>query len=130
MNLDKGWKPTGADPAAPKQEFYREPKGPELGDPAQDPPFTIRIQPPYTRERAYDPLTPRVLKLHRDDGGHPWVQVTGHGATLFWNDDYVRSWPLQHHLVAGVAVSGYREKSEPKASTVLEGDMDVEAFKG
>jgi hypothetical protein len=149
-----GWKPTGADPAAPLKEFYAPPAGPKLGRPEDDLPFTIRIQPPWTWERRHDPATPRAVKF--GDEGVPainglrltWTLITGFdpenkgrvaGRDLWTSvqadrglhDNEVRDWPIQHPVAVEAAMAKLRrEKPQERPAPELVGDMDVEAFKG
>ncbi len=129
-----GWKPTGADPAAPQREFFAPPPGPELGRPEDDLPFTIRMQPPYTWERRHDPATPRVVKLH-PRLLEPWavldydLRLPGPVARL--TDDEVRDWPIQHSvMVAAVMAKVAPQRPQEGPAADLVGDMGVEAFKG
>lgn len=108
-------------------EFYDPAEGVPLGNPADDLPFTIRMQPPDTRERRYDPDTPRAIKL--SDGAEPWV-TWGYG-NVWLTDADVADWPLQHFLPVLCAMQKLAPSAAPAAGpTALDGDMDVDVFRG
>lgn len=90
----------------------RSPDGvPDLGDPALDPPLSIRVHPDD------DPRDPQARRVVRGGAG-AWVQVTGELATvamLGWvTTDEVASWPRQHWLVAAT-VFGHAVHADPRA---------------
>lgn len=113
---------------------------PDLGRPEDDPPFTIRMQPPWTWERRHDPATPRVVRVDR--GQASWAVVDlddrlrGELAGQLWADhDDVHDWPVQHPvMVAAVMAKLQPERAEPARHQLAEpedgrGDMDVTAFR-
>ena len=122
-----------------RKEFYGPAEPEQLGDPAADLPFTIRIQPPATWERRYDPATPRAVKLGARTGAPGlWARVCGNPPAIVGDlvaDETVADWPVQHFLEVGVAMVKTRGPLQPgRATSVTQpaerGDMDVEAFRG
>lgn len=111
---------------------YAGPTAPQLGNPAEDPPLTIRVHPDD------DPKSPdarRVVKTDRPGGGL-WLQLTGPtgGAIGFGcHHETVAGWPVQHWLLAATTYghAAAEERRRAQAEQAIErGDMDVVAFKG
>jgi hypothetical protein len=115
-------------------EFYGSVQIMPESDPTTDPLLTVRMQPPNTWERRYDGNTPRAVKTHL--AGHPvWALVNGAVDGEPWLfDDEVRTWPVQHPLVWGVAYDRLAGKVVPPPASAptaeLVGDMGVESFRG
>jgi hypothetical protein len=106
-------------------DFYG-PVGPvDLGDPATDPPMTVRVHPdddPRSRSAR------RVIRVD-DLGGVRWVQVTGPppGTERWRTDRAVADWPVQHPLLYCTAFHHAAHRASLTAEPV--GDMDVDAFR-
>lgn len=107
------------------------------GDPAQDLPSTIRMQPPATWERRYDPATPRAVKADWPDSHARWVRLTGPGTSKvgpLLTDEDVKDWSVTSWLVVQVAMKKLLGPLKPGRATGRveheRGDMDVDVFAG
>lgn len=111
-----------------RKEFYGPAEAAQLGDPAADPPLTVRMQPPVTWGRRFSPITPRVVKVGPDQ----WCEVFDR---FYWRgDEEVADWPVQHPLEYGLAMRKTLGPLQPGRASAAQpterGDMDVEAFRG
>lgn len=90
----------------------------DLGDPALDPPLTIRVHPD---DDPRDPAARRVIKTDLPSSGapdEPWLVVIGtdlhRGMLLMGNEDVV-TWPRQHWLVAATVFRHAEHAARPAA---------------
>lgn len=112
----------------PGSDFYVKATPPKLGDPALDPPMTVRVHPDD------DPRSPdarRVIRTARPLPQDAWAMVTGVGPFVWHRHHEVADWSVQHPVVYGTvfrhaAAADAREQT----SGQLAGDMGVDAFKG
>lgn len=109
-------------------EFYAAPVNPpRLGDPALDPPMTVRV------ERWEDRMRTDVRRAIKTDDGprYTWLIAVGGAGEVgeFLSDDEVATWPI---CPAVVNQAAYAVNRAPREGAVrpLVGDMDVDAFKG
>jgi hypothetical protein len=121
---------TAANPDAPR-EFYDTPVR-DLGDPATDPPLTIRVQGGQDRwTRLFDPIAVRAIKTTE---GH-WVLVGGDTEDIGEDryDDEVRGWPVMPALFASTPWGDTNHGptlADHLTTRHDRGDMDADAFKG
>jgi hypothetical protein len=110
-------------------EFYGpgSPRG--LGDPASDPPLTVRVQGGQARANRYDPDALRVIRT-ADVGGAPWVEVAGPEIGWRFTDADVAGWPVVAAVVNAAAFARHDATSGTPAQIVERGDMDVDSFRG
>lgn len=111
-------------------EFPDKAPAREVGDPALDPPMTVRV------ERWADRKRTDVRRAVKSDmsGGHRWSILVGEiGRGGRWlSDDDVRAWPVcpdvvtqtAYALAAGRITAGGGERQDKR------GDLDVTVFKG
>lgn len=110
-------------------EFYAPARRDDLGDPATDPPLTVRVraEPGDQHARLFDRDAVRAVKTD-DRDSCPWFVVTG-GSYAWFTDEQVSTWPV----VPAYAVSApwtRAAQAEPAPATHERGDMDVDAFRG
>jgi hypothetical protein len=110
-------------------EFYRPPALKPLGDPASDPPLTVRVQGGQDRATRYSPDALRVIRT-ADVGAAPWVEVAGPEIGWRFTDTDVAGWPVVAAVVNETAFARPAAAPGPPAQSIERGDMGVEAFKG
>lgn len=103
-------------------DFYG-PAGPmDLGDPATDPPMTVRVCP------EDDPRSPDARRAIRTDSdAWPWLRVTGGMPGMGYYAHELATWPVQHPLLYCTAFHHAAHRASLRAEPV--GDMDVDAFR-
>jgi hypothetical protein len=114
-------------------EFYDEREPERLGDPALDPPMTVRVHPD---DDPFDPAARRVIKTD-DPDPEPWQLVTGyahgfaHPLDTWYADAHVVRWPVTHPIQYTTA---HRHAAADDArqgrGPGVRGDLGVDAFKG
>lgn len=125
---------TAANPDAPApREFYDAPVR-DLGDPATDPPLTVRVQGGQDRHvRLFDRDAIRAIKM-ADPGRAPWIEVAGTEVGWRFTDADVRDWPVVPALFVSVpwtlAANHGPTLADHLATRHGRGDMDVDAFRG
>lgn len=116
----------------PVSEFYAPRAAPDLGDPALDPPCTIRVQGGEDRRtRLFDPHARRAV-LTDDLGDLRWIVVAGTEPGEWLTDAQVRGWtvvPALFVTVPWTRTTG-RAPHEGAIASVERGDMDVDSFRG
>lgn len=116
--------------AAP--EFYGPARTVDRGDPATDPPMTVRVQNGEDRAVRYSATARRAIKTDDPRLFDPWIVVAGPPVGQWLTDDEVRTWPVVHPIVnaaafrlaAGDGQTGHGQQVHER------GDLDVDAFKG
>lgn len=122
----------------PVSEFYAPRAAPDLGDPALDPPGTIRVEGGEDRHvRLFDPAARRAVRT--SVAFPPWVLIAGEDAPppfLRPGDPLshfdVRDWTVVPPLFVTVPwtrTTG-RVPHEGAITSVERGDMDVDSFRG
>ncbi len=113
-------------------EFYRPPAPKPLGDPASDPPMTVRVQGGHDRAVRYSATARRAIRT--TSTSEPWVLVAGPpGAAVggWATHADVAGWPVVADVVNQAAFARHGHVPSEGALRVAErGDMDVDAFKG
>lgn len=125
---------TAANPdAAP--EFYGPARTADLGDPALDPPMTVRVRGAEDRASRYAADAWRAVRTTRL-GTRAWLLVAGPSDEEWliggWlHDDEVRTWPVVHSTVNSAAFRLAAGHQAGHGEQVHErGDLDVDAFRG
>lgn len=120
---------TAANPDAPR-EFYGPAPDVDLGDPALDPPCTIRVQGGHDRHtRLFDRDAVRAVKT-ADPGRAPWVEIAGTEIGWRFTDDDVRDWTVAPVPFATTPWALTATRPTGSAAPELVGDMGVESFRG
>lgn len=126
---------TAANPdAAPPREFYDAPVR-DLGDPATDPPLTVRVraEPGDRHARLFDRDTTRAVKMDGPSRA-PWIEVAGTEVGWRFTNDDVRDWPVVPALFVSVpwtfAANHGPTLADHLATRHGRGDMDVDSFRG
>ena len=103
-------------------DFYGPAAPADLGDPATDPPMTVRVHPDD------DPRSPAARRAVRTDDGW-WIVATAGGQCMprMRAPQTVADWPVQHPLVYCTAFRHAAHRATATAEPV--GDMDVDAFR-
>lgn len=112
----------------PVSEFYAPRAAPDLGDPALDPPMTVRVHRGEDRAVRYSPDALRAVKTSE----RTWLLVAGDtddiGETRL--DDDVRGWPVVHWLICETAFARHTPATPAMLQPAERGDMDVDSFRG
>lgn len=66
------------------------------GDPATDPPMTVRVHPD---DDPHDPAARRAVRISGRSEAWPWVNVTGEDAGYLIEHRDVADWPITHPIV-------------------------------
>lgn len=137
--------PKSADPAAPPEpSFYAPASPPFLGNPATDPPMTVRVE---NWDRRFERDVRRVIKNGYAGYGPngKWFIVTGPldiatdamSTRVLLDDEDVADWPIAHPTTYTTAFRHQEaRRAQEKAADELAinqkitGDMGAEAFKG
>lgn len=118
---------TAANPDA--REFYGPAPALDLGDPALDPPCTIRVQGGQDRATRYSPHALRAVRTTSD--AEPWVLVAGPRGVGGWlTHGDVAAWPVMPAVFATVPWAITATRPTGAAAPELVGDMGVESFRG
>lgn len=113
----------------PVSEFYAPRAARDLGDPALDPPMTVRVHRGEDRTVRYSPDARRAVRTTSDT--EPWVLVTGSGGVGGWlSHGDVQDWPVAHWLVCETAFARHAPSRPAVLQPVERGDMDVDSFRG
>ena len=115
-------------------EFYGPAQPRDLGDPATDPPLTVRVQadPGDQHARLFDRDAPRAV-LTSDPHGLRWFVVAGRDRVQegrWLTDDEVRTWPVVPAYAVSAPWTLAAAQPAPATSAHERGDLDVEAFRG
>lgn len=120
-------------------DYYAEPEPEPLGDPALDPPMTVRHHPD---DNPRDPKARRVIRSDQGVGRNPgnagWTIITGDRhwfsglrAGLYHHE--VADWPVSHGFLYSVAfrhAEAAAARRGDHAQAADRGDMDLDAFRG
>lgn len=112
-------------------EFYAPPPTErDLGDPATDPPMTVRVE-DWSRRMQTD--VRRAVRSDRRHAGAVWVVVATGGVDVDAPDclahDDVRTWPVCPDVVNQAAYAAGRTSTGHGEQAHERGDMGVEAFR-
>lgn len=117
---EPGWRPTGADPAAPRVEFRPQRTDPVPTDPRLDPPTTMRVRDWSARN---EPTVQRAVATDNRYDDRRWVLVTGIGADLplQLSDDDVADWPTITDIHTAIAFRDWARARAARPAAVLDG---------
>lgn len=110
-------------------DFYGQANGAALGDPAQDPPMTVRVHPD---DDPADQDARRVIRTADVSPTGLWILVTGDWGV--GNGHYhadVADWPVQYPIryCATYRHAAAEAQRRGQVRSDERGDMDVTAFK-
>ena len=112
-------------------EFYAPARRDDLGDPATDPPLTVRVQadPADQHARLFDRDAVRAV-LTDANLGWPWLLVAGGRVGARLSHDEVRTWPVVPAYAVSAPWTLNAQQTAPAPAAHERGDMDVDAFRG
>lgn len=90
-------------------EFYAPPVR-DLGDPAQDPPMTVRVERWADRRRTD---VRRAVKVDDPRLFDPWIVLSGGMPGVWLTDDHVRTWPVCPDVVTQAAYALAARRTAP-----------------
>ncbi|MBW0090514.1 hypothetical protein I4I73_21325 [Pseudonocardia sp. KRD-184] len=112
--------------------FYAAPVR-DLGDPAADPPGTVRVDADPTDQHAhlFDRDARRAVKTAQTrPAGQRWVLISGARDITWFYDDEVASWPVVPAYAVSAPWTLAAAQPAPATPAHERGDLDVEAFRG